>query len=148
MKNQASLKQTLKDLKATLHLVDNTFIIRESEKHLKLLEQQIKQTEKQIESTIKAEELLEKNFKLIKSVPGIGLVTAVAVLLSTSNFTAFEGSRKYASYCGVAPFPYTSGTTIRGRTQTSSLANHRIKALLSNCAGHPVPAQPFSMIRS
>jgi transposase len=130
----ASLKQTIKDLKDTAHLVDNRFIIKQSEKQLKLVEQQVKQTEDQIESTIREDEQLQKSLKLLRSIPGIGLVTAVALILATNNFTAFNDSRKFASYCGVAPFEHTSGTTIRGRTKTSSLANKRIKALLSNGA--------------
>lgn len=68
------------------------------------------------------------------SIPGIGLVTAVALILVTNNFTAFDDSRKFASYCGIAPFEHTSGSSIQGKTKTSHLANKRIKALLSNCA--------------
>ena len=134
VKNQASLKQTIKDLKDTAHLVDNKFIIKESEKQLKLVAQQIKQTEKQIESAIKEDGQLQHSLKLLCSIPGIGLVTAVALILATNNFTAFSDSRKFASYCGVAPFEHTSGTSIRGRTRTSHLANKRIKTLLSNGA--------------
>lgn len=134
VKNQTTLKQTIKDLKDTAHLVDNKFIIQESEKQLKLVKQQIEQTEKQIENTIKEDGQLLHSMKLLCSIPGIGLVTAVALILATNNFTAFSESRKFASYCGVAPFEHTSGTSIRGRTKTSHLANKRIKTLLSNGA--------------
>ena len=82
---------------------------------------------------------MQNSLKLLCSIPGIGLVTAVALILATNNFTAFSDSRKFASYCGVAPFEHTSGTSIRGRTarrtaKTSHLANKRIKTLLSNGA--------------
>ena len=87
VKNQASLKQTIKDLKDTAHLVDNKFIIKQSEKQLKLVQQQVEQTEKQIENAIKEDEHLQKSLKLLCSVPGIGLVTAVALILATNNFT-------------------------------------------------------------
>jgi len=134
IKNQASLKQTIKDLKDTAHLVDNRFIIKQSEEQLKLVQQQVGQTEEQIEATIKEDDQLQKSLKLLCSIPGIGLVTAVALILATNNFTAFDDSRKFASYCGVAPFEHTSGSSIQGKTKTSHLANKRIKALLSNCA--------------
>jgi hypothetical protein len=39
-----SLKQTIADLKDTGKLVDNSFIIKQSEKQLKLVEEQIKHT--------------------------------------------------------------------------------------------------------
>lgn len=134
VKNQTSLKQTIKDLKDTAHLVDNKFIIKQSEKQLKLVKEQVSQTEKQVENSIKEDDQLQNSLRLLSSIPGIGLVTAVALILATNNFTAFDDSRKFASYCGVAPFEYTSGTSIRGRTKTSHLANKRIKTLLSNGA--------------
>lgn len=138
VKNQASLKQTIRDLKDTAHLVDNKFIIKQSEKQLKLVKQQVEQTEKQIEAAIKEDDQLQTTLRLLCSIPGIGLVTAVALILATNNFTAFDDSRKFASYCGVAPFEHTSGTSIRGRTKTSHLANKRIKALLSNGAASAI----------
>lgn len=144
VKTRASLKQTIKDLKDTAHLVDNRFIMRgaapkQSEKQLKLLKQQVEQTEKQIEVAIKEDEQLQNSLKLLCSIPSIGLVTAVALILATNNFTAFDDSRngvarRFASYCGVAPFEHTSGSSIHGKTKTSHLANKRIKSLLSNCA--------------
>jgi transposase len=138
VKNQASLKQTIKDLKNTAHLVDNKFIIRQSEKQLKLVKLQVEQTQKQIEAAIKEDDQLQNSLRLLCSIPGIGLVTAVALILATNNFTAFNDSRKFASYCGVAPFEHTSGTSIRGRTKTSHLANKRVKALLSNGAASAI----------
>lgn len=134
IKTQTSLKQTIQRLKDTSHLINNKFIIKESEKQLKFVVQQIKKTEAQITATIKEDELIKKNFKLLTSIPGIGSVTAVALILCTNNFMAFSNGRKFAAYCGVAPFEHSSGTSIRGRNKTSPLANKRIKALLSNCA--------------
>lgn len=104
IKSQASLKQTIGDLRDTSHLIDNSFIIKQSEKQLKVNEKQVKETEEQIETTIQEDEQVQKHFKLICSIPGIGLVTAIALILCTNNFTAFDDSRKFASYCGVAPF--------------------------------------------
>jgi transposase len=68
-------------------MIDNRFIIKESEKQLKLIEQQVQHTEKQIEQTIHEDEAMAKHFRLLRSVPGIGLVTAAALILTTSNFT-------------------------------------------------------------
>ena len=44
VKNQTSLKQTIKDLKDTAHLVDNKFIIKQSEMQLKFVKEQVGQT--------------------------------------------------------------------------------------------------------
>jgi len=38
--------------------------------------------------------------------------------------------RKFACYIGTAPFEHTSGTSVRGKTQVSHLANKQLKKLL------------------
>lgn len=141
-KTKVSLKQTIRDLKATHKIVDNSFIIKESEKQLKLVEQQINHTDHQMEMNVEQDESVQKHFRLITSVVGIGTVTAVAFLIYTQNFTAFEDGRKFACYTGVAPFEYSSGSSIRGKTRTSPLANRRMKAFLSNCACAAVQHDP------
>jgi transposase len=98
------------------------------------LAQRIKSTEKQVESLIESDEELKKNYKLAISVKGIGFVIATFMIVTTNNFTGFENGRKYACYSGIAPFEHTSGTSIRGKTRVSNLANKKIKSLLSNGA--------------
>ncbi len=94
----------------------------------------ISQIEKKIETTIGSEAQLGKNFGLARSVKGIGLVTAAFMLVSTNNFSNFEDGRKYACYAGIAPFEYSSGTSIKARTKVSHLGNRKIKTLLANGA--------------
>ena len=146
-KTKVSLKQTIADLKDTGKLVDNSFIIKQSEKQLKLIEEQIKHTDKQMEATLQEDEQVQNHFRLITSVVGIGMVTAIAFLIYTQDFTAFENGRQFACYAGpgrraVAPFEYSSGSSIRGSTKVSPLANRKMKALLSNCASAAVQHDP------
>lgn len=151
-KTKVSLKQTIKDLKDTNKLVDNRFIMRgaapkQSEKQLKLIEQQIKHTDQQMEATLQEDEVVQKHFRLVSSVVGVGMITAVAFLIYTQNFTAFDNGRQFACYAGpgrraVAPFEYSSGSSIRGKTKVSPLANRKMKALLSNCAGAAIQHDP------
>lgn len=141
-KTKVSLKQTIQDLKDTSKLVDNSFIIKESEKQLKLVEQQIEDTGQQMKLNIERDEQVQKHFRLITSVVGIGVITAVAFLIYTQDFTAFDDGRQFACYTGVAPFEYSSGSSIKGKTKTSPLANRKMKALLSNCACAAVQHDP------
>ena len=50
-------------------------------------------------------------------------------IVYTNNFTRFKTSRQFASYCGVAPFTNSSGTSLRGKTKVSNLANKKLKSL-------------------
>ncbi|HEY9709018.1 MAG TPA: IS110 family transposase, partial [Oculatellaceae cyanobacterium] len=45
------------------------------------------------------------------------------------EFQKFTSAKKFACYAGVAPFEHTSGTSIRGKTRVSPLANMTIKKL-------------------
>jgi len=141
-KSKVSLKQTLQELKDTAALVDNKFISKESEKQLVLIEQQISYRDRQLEMAIEEDEQIEQHFRLVNSVVGMGLVTTVAFLIYTQNFTSFDNKRQFACYAAVAPFEYSSGSSIRGKTQVSPLANRKMKALLSNCASAAVQHDP------
>jgi transposase len=67
---------------------------------------------------------------IITSVVGIGFVTAINLLVHTNGFTMMRDARKLACYCGVAPFEYSSGTSIRGKTKVHFMANKKLKCNL------------------
>lgn len=76
---------------------------------------------------------LKTKLDLLVSVPGIGIQTGMYLLITTKGFTTFENWRKMACYAGVAPFEYTSGTSIRGKTKVSHMANKTMKSMLQMC---------------
>jgi transposase len=98
----------------------------------------LKQIRKNIEekmlAVIASEEKLNQQYKLVTSVPGVGRQTATYILIATKGFETFENWRQLACYAGVAPFPYQSGTSIRGRTKVHPLADKKLKSLLNMCA--------------
>jgi transposase len=60
---------------------------------------------------ITLDEQLNRQYKLVRSIPGIGMQTAIYLLIATKGFDSFENWRQLACYAGVAPFPYQSGNT-------------------------------------
>jgi transposase len=132
--DRASHQTRLQELETQMgkHLVSK---ISESAKYvIEVLSIEIKELETAIKQCIKSDEALQTNYELLTSVRGIGFATAVAVLLATENFERFDDHRKFACYCGVAPFVHESGTSIRGKTRVSHLANKKIKSLLTMAA--------------
>ncbi len=101
---------------------------------LHALHSDIKKLEVYIESLWKDDERLNHLMMLITSVPGVGPITALRILISTNEFLTISDPRKFACYCGVAPFSHSSGTSIRGRMKTSKIANKKLKALIHTCA--------------
>jgi transposase len=106
------------------------------------LEKEIYKIEKKIKEIIKQDKDLNNNFKMATSVKGVGLIVGAYILVTTSNFKKFSTSRKYCCYIGVAPFPNQSGTSIKGKTRVSNLANKRLKTLLHNSAGTAIQHDP------
>lgn len=134
IKTKVSLEQNLQDMKDTKDLIDNSLVISMSEQQLEIIKVQLKEIDKILREIVAKDYSLKRNFNLTVSVPGIGLITGLYFLVYTQNFTAFPNGRKFASFSGVAPFEYSSGVSIRGKTRVSPLANKKMKALLSNCA--------------
>lgn len=97
---------------------------------IKGIDKDIEQVEKQIKDIIDSDNDLKRLFSLVTSVVGVGFVSAVNLLVCTNEFKMFNDSRKFACYCGIAPFEYSSGSSIRGRTRVSQMANKKMKTLL------------------
>jgi len=98
------------------------------------LKKAISKLEQKIKEIIKSNEKLNKQYQLIKSIAGIGEQTSVYLIIATKGFTAFKNWRQFACYSGVAPFEYSSGTSIKGRTKVNHMADKKMKSLLQMCA--------------
>jgi len=98
------------------------------------LKQALKQMEEKMLTIIESDDKLKRQYKVITSIPGIGMQTAIYLIIATKGFDAFENWRQLACYAGVAPFPYQSGTSIKGRTKVHPLADKKLKSLLNMCA--------------
>lgn len=106
----------------------------ENKKTTVFLKKSLKVIEAKILAIIKQNEVLNNQFKLLKSVPGIGNVTAQYMIISTRGFKKFTEWRKFACYSGIAPFEYSSGSSIRGKTRVNHLADKKMKSLLQMAA--------------
>jgi transposase len=97
---------------------------------IKQLDEAISQTEEDIRKLIDSDPELSNQFKLLRSVEGVGEQTAVKMIVETNAFKDFNDPRKFCCHAGVAPFSYTSGSSIRSRNKVSNRADKSIKALL------------------
>src|SRR3954452_1656953 len=68
-----------------------------------------------------------ESFACLTSAPGIGLVTAAWLLVSTLNFALCSGPEALAAYAGLAPVPRESGRSIRGRRSIGHDGNGRLR---------------------
>ena len=103
-------------------------------KPIEALEKQIAEVEKKIKALIKEDDSLKHLFDLVTSVDGVGEVVFCEMVIATNEFKLFSCPKKFACYSGVAPFEHQSGTSIRGGTRVSHLANKQMKKLLHMAA--------------
>lgn len=54
------------------------------------------------------------------------------MLAYTNGFTAFDNWRQFACYIGIAPFDNKSGTSLKGKTRLSQMANKKIKTVVNS----------------
>lgn len=133
VKHQTALKNSSGELEA-FDGVDADFTLGIRKGLIREYDKKIEMIEAELLRCLKADELLEKQYNLVNSVYCIGPQTAMFIVVLTQGFSLFDDPRKFACYCGIAPFPNTSGSTLKGRTKISNMANKRIKTLLTMCA--------------
>ena len=96
---------------------------------IKAIHQDINKIETQLKELIREDLEISQQMKYATSVPGVGVMTGLSVIVATGEFQRITDPKKLACYAGVAPFEHSSGK-YRGRTRVSKLANMNLKRLL------------------
>jgi transposase len=134
VRNRAGIHRAVKELRDSCGLKKDDLIICTQLQLIKDFDHQIARLEQDIAKVLDSEKALKQNAELLQSIKAVGKVVALATIIKTHNFTKFSDSRKFASYSGTAPFENTSGSSIRGKTRVSKLADLDMKRLLDLAA--------------
>ena len=140
IKQRKAHHNQISELMFMMELKEKDSIIKRYKQSIDFVEKQIEQIERDIQKLISSDKSLAVNFELITSIPGIGPVNAWTTIAYTHNFERFNTGRQFASYCGIAPFENSSGK-YKGRSRTSDMCNHEIKANLHMAAKSAVQCQ-------
>ena len=108
---------------------------------LDAIKQDIEAIDRQMRTQVEKDERLQHLMALITSVPSVGLLTGLQILICTNEFKSIRNPKKFACYAGVAPFINESGK-YKGKAKLSNIANKRMKALLhlsAMCAIRNIP---------
>jgi transposase len=139
---RTQFKNALKSLQFAGENIDLGQEIKAYEKEIEHHDQMVAKLELKIKTIIMENDRLKTNFSKITQVTGIGSITATAMLVYTNNFKAFSNPRKFNCYCGLAPFEYTSGKSVKRPTKTSRYRNKNLKKLLFNAANTAINHDP------
>lgn len=130
VRQRAGDKVTLKEYKRVYKRKENETVFEVLESSIKKMTRLILKIEKELMEIVKSDSKLKEQLRLLESINGVGDQIALYTIVYTGGFTKFETYRQFASFCGVAPFPNTSGTSLMGRTKVNNLANKKLKSLL------------------
>jgi transposase len=130
VQTQKRLQTPVEELKAAGNDNMAALLEKNMRKSVQAIDKDLLKIESEILTLINKDESLRKLYTIITSVVGIGFVTAVNLIIHTNEFTSLNDARKLACYCGVAPFAYESGSSIRGKTRVHYMANKKLKSNL------------------
>lgn len=131
VKQRTALKISLKEQKSSMDKDLYEELEAQNRSIIKFYNDRIKELEDKIEEEINRDSRAAKNLRLLQSIVGIAKITSAYLISTTNNFESITESRKYASYCGIAPFPNGSGMR-KGKMKVNHMANKKVKSVLSN----------------
>jgi transposase len=99
---------------------------------IKLIEKEIEGLEKEIRELCKKH--FPEEYRLLKSISGIG-DRAIAVVVSIlRNFEGFKRAKEVASFVGLCPSPVESGSSVRGKGSIKKRGNPYVRQVFYMCA--------------
>lgn len=96
------------------------------------IEQEIKEIESRMEAIIRIHH--QEMFDQLTSIPGLGKKTSLFLIVISGGFEKFDNHKQLASYIGIAPRIFESGTSVKGRSKICKMGMSKIRAMLYVCA--------------
>jgi transposase len=108
--------------------------------HIRELDQKILAYDRELELLARASEPAQR----LQQIPGIGPITATALVASVADAKSFKNGRQFAAWLGLVPRQYTTGghvrlgrITKRGDVYLRTLLIHGTRAVLSSTKDKP-----------
>lgn len=110
--------------------ITDDFVCEQIQDHIIYLEQLIKQTRKAIRQLIRQDPILKQNEKLLRSIKGIGEVTASLFLAEIGDASRFNNVKQLTAFIGLDAQDWQSGTSVHRPSHISKHGNSRLRAAL------------------
>jgi transposase len=119
IKNQLHAEKTESD--------PSSSTLKRIKQRIDLLNKQEIIIKKEIEALVKKDMDLKQELVLLRTIPGVGTLTAVTVLAETNGFELVRNKRQLASYAGFDVQEKQSGTSVKGKTRISKKGNKNLR---------------------
>lgn len=117
------------------------------------IDEQLRQIEAELRAVVRQDAEWAASIVRLQSIPGVGLVTAAWIVVATLNFTLCGSPEAATAYAGLAPQPWQSGTSVRGRAHIGHAGDSRLRtalymASLSAARHNPVIKAQYERLRA
>lgn len=107
--------------------VSNKILKRSIGKHIRYIDKQIEELKDEINKHIDCNPELKDKRKLLESIPGVGEATIHIVLSHFASIEKFKNAKSLASFLGIAPRHYQSGSSVTRRTRMSKVGRSSLR---------------------
>jgi len=106
-------------------------VVRKSvQRMLRLIEREIKALRQEALALIADQERIQRRYRQLRSVTGIGEVSALALLAELLLLPEDRDVRQWVAFAGLDPRQYSSGTSLRKHTRISKIGNRHLRHAL------------------
>jgi transposase len=95
--------------------------------HITYLDASIEKTKQQIQEMIENDPDSKNKQTLLQTIPGIGAATIRVIPAEFANISQFNSAKQPASFLGIAPRHFQSGSSVNGRTRMSKIGNASLR---------------------
>lgn len=134
VKQKKALAQQMADLKAINFNKATGELLKINKQNIKEINKHLTKIERLIRQEINSDQELKQEIERIKTVPGIGDVTAWTLAVKTEGFRRLLDPRKLACFAGVVPFEQQSGSSLKTKPRVSKMADIELKSILQMAA--------------
>ena len=131
-----------KQIRSEIAVHQGKDFVKRKNKMIKGFQAMIEEIEEEMMKIIVSDSAINFNYNLLTSIVGIGMVNAINSIVYTNNFQNFTNPRSYACYIGIAPFPFSSGSSIHKRKSVSKMGRLQLKAELTQAARSAILNDP------
>lgn len=124
------LQQTRQQQLNRLHAATSPVVRMQLEQLIAFLDAQIAQLKQRLRDHLQQHPTLRQQVELLKSIPGIGFLTACRLVGEIRCVTAFTDVRQLVAFVGLDPTRHDSGRSVRGSHAISRQGRAALRAAL------------------
>lgn len=118
-------------------------VVSRLQDHIAYLTQHIDTLEREIDQHLATQPEWAATARRLRTIPGIGPITAAWLLVATLNFTTCHSPEQLTAFAGLAPHPRQSGTSLNRHRSVGHGGHARLRSALYMAAVSAIRANPL-----